>query len=406
MATPTFHFFIVCPPEVRAVTRRELETIWPYLLESDGRPHGFAFQPKEDLGGFEVELPLSVGLQLLDLLRTATRVLLRVAQFRAQEFFELERGLKRMALPFTGPFVLKVAAAKSHLGQEKQIFACAKKIFPDALSASENHLPQVYLRIHKDEATVSVDPSADVLFHRSDLEAPPESTSPQSLGALAPQSLGALAPLRESLAAVLVQELVADVASFELSHIHLLDVCCGTGTLLAEAGSLFQPVIGKKHLYQNWKNCPKQLSTSVWQKGLSLSPITWAGMTAMDIDAHALSRAKSKLANFPMTVFVESDFRKASIPSFEPAMVSLGHQLWGITNPPYGGERLQRNFSWEEFWQQLASWNVRRQGVLLSDREYPSLARAALAHGYQLLRDLRLKNGGIPVVFSVWVKSK
>ena len=91
MNTLKADFFIMCPLGAQDLTAMELQHIlsqWDHTLESTSA----ALSP----GGIELSLPINLGAQLPLHLKSATRVLWRLAKFRARDFAKVFQKAQKL----------------------------------------------------------------------------------------------------------------------------------------------------------------------------------------------------------------------------------------------------------------------------------------------------------------------
>jgi putative N6-adenine-specific DNA methylase len=113
-------------------------------------------------------------------LRTAERVLLKVAEFEATTFNDLFENTKAINwakyIPYGGEFpVSKAASIKSKLFSTSDIQAIVKKAIVDSLKKSymetgmlkeDKEKYPIYVFLHKDKVTISIDTTGDALHKR------------------------------------------------------------------------------------------------------------------------------------------------------------------------------------------------------------------------------------------------
>lgn len=322
-------------------------------------------------------------------LRTATRVLVRVASFRASSFAELESRAAK--LPW-GRFVrardnvrFRVTSHKSALYHSDAVAERLSKSVAAATGCApagdlqtqedDDGLGGVQLfivRIDHDTLTLSADSSGAILHKRG---------YRQEL---------AKAPLRETLAAAML------LSSGWRGADQLLDPMCGSGTIPIEAALLARnipPGLHREFRFERWPG----FDTNAW---LAMRDAATAGMlarapaaiVAADRDAGAVAAAMSNGERADVAADIEIVQRPLSeswTPGSEPG--------WVITNPPYGirvGTDVRNLYAklGSLLRTSLSGW---RLGILSAS---PELDRQV---GLALDRSFDTKNGGIPVRFLV-----
>jgi putative N6-adenine-specific DNA methylase len=256
-------------------------------------------------------------------LRTASRVLVRVARFKATAFYELEKRAKQIpwdqfvAPGRRGDVEFRVTARKSKLYHSDAIQErLAHSVGPRAKSTSaDSRRPtasgQLFVvRVFHDEFTISADTSGELLHMRG---------YRQAIGK---------APLRETLAAALL--LAADWTG----ESPLLDPFCGSGPIPIEGALIarrippglhrqFAFMYWPKFRASEWKELIKEAQTVM----LASSPVPILGS---DRDAGAIESARGNAERAGVVSDVKLSLR--AISAIEPPDTT------GLvaTNPPYG----------------------------------------------------------------------
>lgn len=260
-------------------------------------------------------------------LRTAERILLKVAEFGATTFDELFEATKSLPwenyIPADGKFwVAKAASVKSKLFSPSDIQSIMKKAIVDRLK-SHYHISwfeetgislPIRVTFLKDVVTVGIDTSGNSLHKRG----------------YRPDSVDA--PISETLAAALIM-----LTPWNKGRI-LVDPFCGSGTIPIEAamiGANIAPGMNRGFTAEDWQHLiPRQAwyDAITEANDLILHDISM-DIQGYDIDSNAI---KISLANARLA-------EVASYIHFQQRSVSeLSHRKkYGfiITNPPYG-ERL------------------------------------------------------------------
>jgi len=323
-------------------------------------------------------------------LRTASRVLVRVAEFRAKTFFELERSARkieweRFVAHGSGEGVrFRVTCRKSklyHSGAVAQRFAeaVAQRVGDVSIrtaarddeeeAASPGQL--FVVRFLHDVCTVSADSSGELLHRRGYRQAL------------------AKAPLRETLAAAML------LGAGWKGDVPLADPMCGSGTIPIEAARLARRVApgrDRRFAFLDWPEANladwKERVDRARDGELQRSPVSILGA---DRDAGAIDAANANAERGG----VHSDIEFRVQPISALAMADGSGLV--ISNPPYGARVGERD-RLRNLYAQLG--NVVRQkrpewtlALLLSDRQLE--AQVGLP-----FRDVfETRNGGIPVRF-------
>lgn len=321
-------------------------------------------------------------------LRTASRVLVRVASFSARGFPELERHARRIEwqrymTPGT-PVLLRVSSAKSRLYHERAIAERLLAVIgPDARSrhtrADEDGelagAQTFVVRIVRDRCTISADAAGALLYLRG---------YRQQI---------AKAPLRETIAAAILHTVTPSV------DLPLLDPLCGSGTVPIEAALRarripvglaradreprdFRCLHWPEHDAAAWRDAVQEARAAILPH--APAPIFGSDRDAGGIDAARANAARAGVAND--VVFEQHALTAAPVPAGVGALV---------TNPPYGlrvGERARLRDLYAALGtfarRRLAGWTF---AMLCADR---SLCNHA---GLPLQSVLTTRNGGIAV---------
>jgi putative N6-adenine-specific DNA methylase len=350
--------------------------------------------PEIVAGGVELEVD-DRGLALANIgLRTAGRVLVRVAEFHARSFAELERRAR--AVPwerFLGEVAaahFRVTAKKSKLNHERGIAERLGRALAERSPATklveargeveiENRevslLPttqRFVVRFHRDICTISADASGPLLHRRGY------------------RVESGKAPLRETLAAALLLSVGWDGSE------PLIDPLCGSGTIPIEAALIanrIAPGHSRRFSFERWPGVSGTVVDSA-RRALSVPvppvPIR-IQILGSDRDEGAISAAKANAGRAGVGDAIA--WSRRSLSAIEPPS-SPG---WIVTNPPYGtrvGERL----ALRDLYAQLG--NVLR-------RRCPGWRIAMVSADRALERQVGLEwrveaiteNGGLPIRF-------
>jgi len=268
-------------------------------------------------------------------LRTADRVYLKLAEFKAVTFTELFDGMKDLdwvsILPSDARIVIQAKSIKSTLFSLSDIQSICKKAVLDKLKTKYNleWFPEtgVAYTIHvdflKDQVQVLLDTSGPGLHKRGYRRSQNE------------------APIKETLASALVM-----LANWN-TKLPLVDPMCGSGTLLIEAammGMNIAPGLNREFDFESFFWMPKELLDSVKKEAkAAIHKDVQFTMRGYDKDPKALMAAKGNAAHAGVSQYIEWIERDLSELELEESFGSL------ITNPPYG-ERLEEQAQIEKLY--------------------------------------------------------
>lgn len=299
-------------------------------------------------------------------LRTATRVLVRVARFRSETFAALETGVGEIDwaewLPADAQVEARVSTTASLLYHSGAVQERVERVLADRMSGA-GPAQRVLVRISHDIATVSIDATGASMHQRGwRAEAGP-------------------APLRETLAAALLSW------SGWRRGVPLLDPCAGAGTLAIEAAQMALRIpagASREFACASWPSSDPE----VWARARRAAAAdvldsARAAIVAADVDPSAteMIRANAERAGVAGVVEVETADLLGR-PRFDGQVVA---------NPPYGGRLsgdLPRLYG--------AIGRLADRLALVLPRQRPAL-NAALARTWDEALDTT--NGGIPVRF-------
>jgi putative N6-adenine-specific DNA methylase len=313
-------------------------------------------------------------------LRTASRVVVRAAEFGAKAFHELERRAGKVPwetfISPSLPVSLRVTCRKSRLYHsdavaERVASAIMSRVTGTHVASAESDDPTqlILVRLLHDRCTISVDSSGALLHLRGYRQAL------------------AKAPLRETLAAAVL------LATGWRGDRPLIDPMCGSGTIPIEGALIARriaPGLGRQFAFESWLDFDSRLWGDVVAAAkaqvIAHAP---APIVGSDRDAGAIQAAVSNADRAGVLGDVEFSERPVSAiqPSATPGFI--------VSNPPYGirvGER-----------DRLRSLYAQLGNVLRV--KCPGWRFALLSADPQLERQLRLRiepilrtsNGGIDV---------
>ena len=254
-------------------------------------------------------------------LRTASRVIVRAADFGAKAFYELERRAGKVAweafLSPKLPVSLRVTCRKSRLYHSDAVAERVAGVIESRVSGvrvataeMEGPSQLVLVRLMHDQCTISIDSSGPLLHLRGYRQAV------------------AKAPVRETLAAA------ALLAAGWRGDTPLIDPMCGSGTIPIE-GALFArriaPGLGRQFAFENWPDFDaSQWAAVIADAKARVIARAPAPIKGSDRDPGAIAAAISNADRAGVVNDVELLERPVS--AIEPGVVPG----WVISNPPYG----------------------------------------------------------------------
>jgi putative N6-adenine-specific DNA methylase len=337
------------------------------------------------VGGVEFQGSLDLMYHANLRLRTASRVLMRVADVRAFSYPELYDKVRRvhweLYLGSVDAVSVEVSARESRVHHETNV---AKTVYEGvqsvmqrlgvAVAHSEDARVRIYVRLYHDECTLSMDTSGEVLHKRGYREA------------------SAKAPIRETIAAGLL--LACDWQRYPA----IADPLCGSGTFAIEAAMMAR------------RMCPGRLRSFAFEAWPSFHASKWerlrreaqaredaratVRLVALDSNPGAIAATRANAAR--AGVLGELAIAQADCVDFN-ARGEFGATGLVIANLPYGkrvGERREIKGLYQEFAKRLcrscAGWDF---GFVIADETLLN------GTGLQVERRLPFQNGGLDVVF-------
>jgi putative N6-adenine-specific DNA methylase len=318
--------------------------------------------------------------------RLASRVVIRIGEFGARTFFELERHAKKVEWQkYLGPSTavqFRVTAKKSklyHTGAIAQRLqeAIARQLKRDVVLAgsAEDEDAEVdaqifIVRVERDQFMISADTSGALLHRRGYRQAI------------------AKAPVRETLAAAMLRGAEWNAKS------PVVDPMCGSGTIAIEAAMMARkipPGLERKFAFLDWPGADvarwNALVAHARGQILGRSP---AAIAASDRDAGAIEAARSNAERAGVVGDIE--FAVQAISAATP--IGSGPGLI-ITNPPYG-ERVGDTKAIRNLYAQLGNvaraqfggWDL---AMLSANKVLDGQTQIDFAERF------KTSNGGIPV---------
>jgi putative N6-adenine-specific DNA methylase len=377
--TPTtpllFDCFAIVAPGLEALALAEARALGlPVELESGG-------------GGLAWRGDLRSVLMANTSLRIATRVVVRLAEFEARSFAELERHARQIPwsrIVAPGSAVrFRVTCKKSKLYHSdavaQRLADAVTRAIPGVQAAgasgadeeAEHQDAQLFVvRLLRDRCTVSADSSGALLHRRGYRQAT------------------AKAPLRETIAAALLAASGWDGAA------PLIDPFCGSGTIPIEAALAARglpPGAGRTFSAERWPGVSRTLGDRVRAELAERAAAAPRGsISGSDRDAGAIAAAQANAVRAGV-----GDDLSLTVQPLSAVQFPAGARGWIVTNPPYG-VRVGDAARVRDIWAQL--------GHVLRERAQ-GWRVALLSPDPALERQIRVpftviaqtSNGGIPV---------
>lgn len=319
-------------------------------------------------------------------LRTASRVVVRLAQFKALSFADVEKHARRVAwdeIVTPGRRVrFRVTCRKSRLYHSgavaQRLMEAVLRAVPTAVSAGavddddEGGAEQLFIvRLFRDQLLLSADTSGPLLHRRGYRQAT------------------AKAPLRETLAAAMLLGANWD------GQTPLVDPMCGSGTIAIEAALVARriaPGRDRPFAMEAWPGQDVSAWKSVRDEARAAErPAAGVPIIASDRDAGAVAavRANAERAGVTQDLTIAQHALSAAALPAGPGLL--------LVNPPYGvrvGDKAPLRNLFAQLGNvargQAVGWTV---GMLSADRDLERQVRLPFAEQW------KSTNGGIPVRF-------
>ncbi|BDR63316.1 THUMP domain-containing class I SAM-dependent RNA methyltransferase [Clostridium tetani] len=254
-------------------------------------------------------------------LRTADRVLIKMAEFKAESFEELFQGTLKVEwgdiIPETGFMHVTGKSVKSKLFSvpdcqsitKKAVVESMKRKYNKEMFSEDGATYKIEVAILKDIVTLTLDTTGPGLHKRGYREFAGE------------------APLKETLAAALVL-----LSKWEPSRI-LADPFCGSGTIPIEAamiGKNIAPGLNRNFVSEDWDIIPKNLWQDMRKYARNSINDKEFRILASDINGRVLKTARDNAEKAGVTDYIT--FQRMDMKEFR------NKKRYGfiITNPPYG----------------------------------------------------------------------
>ena len=273
-------------------------------------------------------------------LRCAERVHLKIAEFEAKSFDELFENTKRINwsryIPYGAQFPRsKASSIKSKLYSTPDVQAIVKKAIVESLKKSyledgllkeDKEKYPIFVFIHKDKVTISIDTTGDALHKRGYREKANK------------------APIRETLAAGLIY-----LTPWKAGRV-LVDPMCGSGTILIEAAMIginMAPGLNREFISEKWRILDKKIWWDVRKDAFNkIDNESKFKIYGYDIDEESIDIARENAEIAGVDEYIEFNVGDATQFKSEDEFGFI------ITNPPYG-ERLEDKDSVKQLYKEL-----------------------------------------------------
>lgn len=321
-------------------------------------------------------------------LRTADRVLIKMAEFRAESFEELFQGTIAVDwwkfIPENGKMHVTGKSVKSKLFSvpdcqsivKKAVIESMKKKYKKEVFPEDGPIYKIEVGILKDIVTLTIDTSGPGLHKRGYREEAGE------------------APLKETLAAALV------LVSQWTPDRYLFDPFCGSGTIPIEAaliGRNMAPGLKRSFVSEEWPNIKKRIWEEVREEAENAVNDLEFVIYGSDMDGRILKTARQNAIKAGVDEF--TNFQKLPVEEFS----SKKRNAFIITNPPYGerlGEEKQVRKLYErlgELYRELPDWSF---FILTSYYEFEKCFRRKAD------KNRKLYNGRLQCYYYQYIKYK
>jgi putative N6-adenine-specific DNA methylase len=371
MSAQNAELFVVAQPGLEDLVEAEIRDWFPDL--STQREHG----------GVTFHAPLAEGLQANFCLRTATRILVRVASLRCRDFPKLFKFVSDVDWKsWIHPDVqMRVHASTrvSRLKIKRRIEETCQEAWQayqkqQKVKVASDKTVDLYVRIHDDLCTLSLDTSGERLHKRGE------------------KPLVGEAPLRESIAAALIQWVGRDFV--QNKTIEVVDPMMGSGTILLEAVQRDKWIETRDFSLSEFVQQPSA------KPELHVQRASIEKVIGFEQDKKTFQAAQKNLANLNCELHNQDLFKAKSLPASSATRCLM-------VNPPYG-ERLTVTEPLQGYYEKLFDACDVLAKPDIACFILPNKAvrgKFALPPGWKVLKKRPFLNGGIPVTVFVFGRS-
>ena len=356
------NFFAICSPGLKKLCLREIKKL-PLQLEKIAMTDG----------GVEFAGYVHDCYYANLFLRSPSRILMRIAEFKAENFRTLEKKLNEidweLFLKKENKIECQVTTRHSRLYHKSAIAEIAEKVIAgyfEKYSAADFHgetnnfkaeksSEKIFIRAKENRFVVSIDSSGDLLYKRGK------------------KICVGKAPIRENLAFALL-----DAAGYSGKE-PLVDPMCGAGTFSLEAAMIkrnIPPGFFRNFAFQDWP-CFRRARWEYLKKeaGLSILPEPSApDIFASDIDQGIIDNLKKNVSAYNFSSVIKID--KRNFFDIVPGRITKEKGIV-VLNPPYG-KRIGKKKKTRSFFlktgaklkKDFKGWSV---GIVLPGKEFASV---------------------------------
>ena len=283
-------------------------------------------------------------------LRSADRVLLKMAEFNAETFEDLFQQTKAIPweelIPVDGKFTVIGTSVKSELHSVPACQSIIKK-------AIVERLKEFYCIDHFEETGAEYKVKMTMLKNRATITVDTSGTGLHKRGY---RVCDVVAPIKETLAAAMVQ------LSFWKPDRVLVDPCCGSGTIPIEAAMIARniaPGLTRSFASEAWELVPEELWKEERKKAYeAVDYTTDLKIFAYDINQTVVEGARENAAEAGVDDCIE--FKHMSMQD----MRATEERGIIITNPPYGerigeAKQIEKIYKkYNEFFKENPTWSL------------------------------------------------
>ena len=238
-----FDFFIISPLGHESSVMEELNLKWPLFFKDE------EYTSNQIEGGIEIRCSLDNGLSLNKILKTPTRILLRIKNQKCRDFPKLYRIIQKINWKQylkKETVSWKITTKESRLLNSTKIentcndalkyYFNANRIavkVQDAFKEKEDQ--SIFIRVDNDDLTISIDTSGESLHIRGN------------------DPFRGKASIRSTLASVIIQETFKHVKG----TVNLIDPMCGSCTYLKEAKNYYAVNNEREYAFEYWHTAQK-----------------------------------------------------------------------------------------------------------------------------------------------------